>query len=236
MPSAAEQPAGRGGVLRVVIGHPMRTWVDSLESLLSSRPDLEVVLGHTKSAWVHSAAVSTPVDILLTHLGPDLRDLRTTIAGLVAQNHRLGVVALTDSRDPALLTAAMSAGVRGWVEPTTGPDHLVRVLHGVARGETWYPPALLTSVIDSLLEDRASRDRTQTQLSALSPRELEVLACLARGMSRPDIAVELTLSPHTVRTHINNLLHKLDVHSVLAAVALARQARLLESEDGSLRA
>ncbi len=223
-------------MLRVVIGHPMRTWVDGLESLLSSRDDIEVVLGHTKPAWVHHAAASAPVDVLLTHLAPPVHDLTATIAGLIAQNDRLGVVALTESRDPALLTAAMRAGVRGWVEPTTSPDHLARVLHGVARGETWYPPALLTSVIGSLLEDRASRDRTQSKLSSLSARELEVLGCLARGMSRPEIAGELTLSPHTVRTHINNLLHKLDVHSVLAAVALARQAGLPASDDGSRRA
>jgi DNA-binding NarL/FixJ family response regulator len=236
MPSAAEPPGERDGVLRVVISHPMRTWVDGLESLLSPRRDIEVVLGHTKPAWVHNAVISTPVDILLTHVAPPGHDLKATIAGLVAQNDRLGIVALTESRDPALLTAAMSAGIRGWVEPTTSPDHLVRVLHGVARGETWYPPALLTSVIESLLVDRESRDRTQTELSTLSARELEVLVCLARGMTRPEIAVELTLSPHTVRTHINNLLHKLDVHSVLAAVAMARQAGLLDSDDGSRRA
>lgn len=236
MPSAAEPAADSAAVLRVVIGHPMRTWVDGLESLLSSRDDIEVVLGHTKPAWVHNAASSGPVDILLTHLAPPVHDLKATIAGLVARNSRLGVVALTDSRDPALLTAAMRAGVRGWVEPTTSPDHLARVLHGVAQGETWYPPALLTAAIGSLLEDRASRDRTQTKLSALSARELEVLGCLVRGLSRPEIADELTLSPHTVRTHINNLLHKLDVHSVIAAVALARQAGLPASADGSRRA
>ena len=234
--SAAEQPRDRDGVLRVVIAHPMRTWVDGLESLLAPRPDIEVVLAHTKPAWVHNAVTNGSVDILLTHVAPPGRDLKATVAGLVTRNDRLGVVALTDSRDPELLTAAMSAGVRGWVEPTTSPDHLVRVLHGVARGETWYPPALLTPVIDSLLEDRESRDRTQAELATLSARELEVLGCLARGMSRPEIAVELTLSPHTVRTHINNLLHKLDVHSVLAAVAIARQAGVLESDEGFRRA
>lgn len=134
------------------------------------------------------------------------------------------------------MTAAMSAGIRGWVEPTTSPDDLVRVLHGVARGETWYPPALLTSVIESLLDDRESRDRTQTVLSTLSARELEILVSLAQGKSRPEIADALTISPNTVRTHINNLLRKLDVHSVLAAVAVARQAGLLDPDDAVRRA
>lgn len=225
-----DRTGGREGVLKVVIGHPMRTWVDGLESLLARRRDIEVVLAHTKPGWVRNAVVSGQVDILLDHVEPPGDDLKDHLAELFAQNPRLGVVALTDSTDPALLRAVMSAGARGWVEPTSNLDHLVRVLHGVARGETWFPPALLTPVIDSLLAELQSRERTRTEVSTLSTREVEILVCLARGMSRPDIADTFTISPHTVRTHINNLLHKLDVHSVLAAVAVAREAGLLAQE------
>src|SRR5687768_6477240 len=196
MRSAPEQLCGGDGALRVVIGHPLRTWIDGLESLLAPRRDIEVVLAHTKPGWVRNAVVSKQVDILLSHVEPPGHDLKATLAELFAQNSRLGVVALTDSRDPALLRAAMSAGARGWVEPTSNLDHLVRVLHGVARGETWYPPALLTPVVDCLLAERESRERTQSEVSTLSSRELEILVCLARGMSRPEIADEFIISPH----------------------------------------
>jgi len=227
MRSSHERAGGTGDVLRLVIGHPMRTWVEGLETLLRPRHDIEIVLAHTKPGWVHNAVATEQVDVLLLHLAPPGHDLKATLADLFGRNERLGVVALADSTDPALGRTAISAGARGWVEPTSSLDHLVRVLHGVARGETWYPPGLLTSVVESLLEDRESRERTEAELSTLSARELEVLVRLAQGMSRTEIARQLAISPHTVRTHVNNVLHKLEVHSVLAAVAVARRAGLL---------
>lgn len=63
-------------------------------------------------------------------------------------------------------------------------------------------------------------------IGSLSAREIDILSCLVEGMSRQDIADRYVLSTHTVRTHINNLLRKLDVHSTLAAVSIARQVGL----------
>jgi len=212
--------------LRVAISHPMRTWADALERLLAPRLDIEVVTAHSTPSWVRHAVLNQQVDVLLTHVAPPAGDLHASLTELFTHNPRLGVVVLSDSRERVLLSAAIRAGVRGWVEPTASLEHLVQVLHGVYRGETWFPPALMTPVLDVLLDDRETRDQTGSALSSLSARELEVLACLVQGTTRQQIADQLSLSPHTVRTHINNLLHKLDVHSTLAAVSIARQAGL----------
>ena len=233
MPPPAEALRDAESVLRVVISHPMRTWADALERLLAPRWDIDIVVAHTTPSWVRHAVINQQADVLLTHVSSPVGELHAYLSDLLSQNDQLGVVILSDSRDPALLTAAVRAGARGWVEPTTSLDHLVRVLRGVARGETWFPPALLTPVIDALLDERESRELNDTALSALSGRELEVLSCLAKGMTRREIAERLTLSPHTVRTHINNLLRKLDVHSTLAAVSLARQWGVSERERNS---
>ena len=226
MQQVPELQPGADTVLKVVISHPMRTWADALERLLSPRWDIEVVTAHTAPSWVHHAVVNQQADILLAHLEPPIGDLETELGDLFAQNPGLGVVVLSDSHDEVLLCSAIRAGVRGWVEPTASLAHLVRVLHGVARGETWFPPALMTSVLDALLDEREAREQDGGALSTLSARELEVLACLVQGLSRQEIATRLSLSPHTVRTHINNLLHKLGVHSTLAAVSIARQSGL----------
>ncbi|HET8560601.1 MAG TPA: LuxR C-terminal-related transcriptional regulator, partial [Marmoricola sp.] len=95
-------------------------------------------------------------------------------------------------------------------------------------GETWFPPVLMTRVLDVLLQARERREQAGSVLDTLSRRELEILACLAKGLTRAQIAERYVLSPHTVRTHINNLLHKLDVHSTLAAVSLARRVGLVD--------
>lgn len=231
MPPAGEARESHESVLKVVIGHPMRTWADALERLLSPRWDIEVVTAHTKPSWVRNAVITHQADILLTYAEAPAGDLEERLRELLEHAPGLGIVVISDSRDRVLLRTAIRAGVRGWVEPTSSLDHLVRVLHGVARGETWYPPALMTPVLDSLLGDDEARDRKSSALAPLSERELEILACLAQGLTRREIAERLTLSPHTVRTHINNLLHKLNVHSVLAAVSIARQSGIREWSD-----
>ncbi len=83
----------------------------------------------------------------------------------------------------------------------------------------------MTSVLDALLDEEAAGE-DDSALRELSAREREVLACLVQGLARHEIAAQLSISPHTIRTHINNLLRKLDVHTTLAAVSIARQAGL----------
>jgi DNA-binding NarL/FixJ family response regulator len=203
--------------------------VDGLERMLVPRCDIEVVTAHQSFSWIRHAVVAGGADVLLAHVALPEEVFRQELTELFERAPDLAVVAMSESRDERLLGAAVRAGVRGWVEPTTSANHLVRVLHGVARGETWFPPALMTSVLDSLLEANIAGVKEDSVLSTLSGRERTVLACLVQGLSRQEIAKQLCVSPHTVRTHINNLLHKLDVHTTLAAVSIARRAGLVGS-------
>ena len=224
LPTEAARDAD--SVIRLAVTHPMRAWVDALERLLEPRWDIDVVVAHTSPEWVRHAVLTGKVDLLLVHLEPPANGVFNMLTGLFEADPRLSVVGLSDSQDRILLSMAIRAGVRGWVEPTASVDHLVQVLHGVAQGESWFPPRLMTPVLDLLLDARETREQATSVVSSLSTREVEVLRCLAQGMSRHEIAELYVLSPHTVRTHINNLLRKLGVHSTLAAVSIARQVGL----------
>lgn len=214
--------------IRLAITHPMQAWVEALETLLEPRWDIEVVGAHTSPDWVRNAVLTGQADLLLVHVDTPAA-LTAMLRELFVANARLKVVALSDSEDPALVTMAIRAGVRGWVEPAASVDHLVRVLHGVVAGESWFPPRVMTAVLDGLLAAARTHQQAATVMSALSAREIEVLECLAQGMTRQEIAERYVLSPHTVRTHINNVLRKLDVHSTLAAVSIARQVGLSDA-------
>jgi DNA-binding NarL/FixJ family response regulator len=205
--------------------------VDSMESLLRDRWDVDLVAAHTSTNWVTHAVMTGRADLLVLYLAEADHTLADTLADLRRVNPRLKVVGLSDSTDPRLIVGAVRAGVRGWLEPTVSVDHLVATLHGVARGETWIPPRLLTSVIDALLTAQETREELGSALKALSAREVDILCCLVQGMSRQEIADRYVLSTHTVRTHINNLLRKLGVHSTLAAVSIARQVGLPEQRE-----
>jgi DNA-binding NarL/FixJ family response regulator len=132
--------------------------------------------------------------------------------------------------DPFRAAQALAAGACGWVAKDSSLARLLQVLRGVLRDETHVPPALLTGVLRELTRERRHRDEHERLVESLTPRELEVLRCMLAGLGRKAVAERLYLSPHTVRTHMQNVLSKLGVHSTLAAVALARRAGIPPAE------
>ena len=146
------------------------------------------------------------------------------LKGLLAATPELRTVILAERDDPRLAAAALQAGASGWVAKDCSLSRLLQVLRGVLRGETHLPPALLTGVLRELTTTRRHRTESEQLVSLLTPREHEVLRCMVSGLGRKAVAERLFLSPHTVRTHMQNVLGKLGVHSTLAAVALARRA------------
>jgi DNA-binding NarL/FixJ family response regulator len=232
---AYDAPAATGAdgadVIQVALLHPKRALVDALEVLLSPQPDIEVVAAHTSLDWIRSAVAAGEVNVLLVNIDDQEVD-PAAIEALRSSSMGLGVVAVTDAEETTLLSEAVRAGVRGWVGRNASVEHLVRVIRGVHQGETWFPPAYTTKLLDTLLAAEESRRQAWGVLSSLSTREREVLLCLTRGETRQQIAERFVLSPHTVRTHINNVLRKLQVHSTLAAVSIARQAGLDDQTNG----
>ncbi|HYJ70286.1 MAG TPA: response regulator transcription factor [Nocardioidaceae bacterium] len=227
-PSSLDAPAG-ADVIGVALLHPKQALVDALEVLLAPQPDIEVVAAHTDLDWIRLAVSAGDVNVLLID-GNDHADDPPVIEELRSASAGLGVVVIADADESATLSEAVRAGVRGWVGRDASVDDLVQVIRGVHRGETWFPPAVATKLLDSLLGEERLRRQAWGELESLSSRELEVLRCLMNGLTRQQIAERFVLSPHTVRTHVNNLLRKLNVHSTLAAVSIARQAGLSEGE------
>ncbi|GAB2598258.1 response regulator transcription factor [Streptomyces capparidis] len=133
-------------------------------------------------------------------------------------------VVLADRDDPRRAARALQAGASGWVAKDCSLSRLLAVVRGVLRDETHLPPALLTGVLRELTAARRHRTESERLVESLTPREQEVLRCMVAGLGRKAVAERLYLSPHTVRTHMQNVLGKLGVHSTLAAVALARRA------------
>ncbi|MER5733110.1 response regulator transcription factor [Streptomyces sp. NPDC002138] len=133
-------------------------------------------------------------------------------------------VVLAERDEPRRAALALQAGASGWVAKDCSLSRLLAVVRGVLREETHLPPALLTGVLRELTQARKHRTDSERLVESLTPREHEVLRCMVAGLGRKDVAARLFLSPHTVRTHMQNVLGKLGVHSTLAAVALARRA------------
>ncbi|MDT0268331.1 response regulator transcription factor [Streptomyces sp. DSM 44915] len=220
--------------IRVLVVDEHRIFAESLATALTAEADVEAVaLGSVPAARQLLDRVREgrhpPYDVLL---------LDAELAGAVAAAEERGpllgwvsdtfpalrTVMLAASDDPAGAARALAADARGWVAKDSSLARLLQVIRGVLRGETHLPPALLTEVLRELQSDRRHRGERERLVTALTARELEVLRCMLAGLGRKAVAERLYLSPHTVRTHMQNVLGKLGVHSTLAAVALARRA------------
>ncbi|MCF3105561.1 DNA-binding response regulator [Streptomyces roseoverticillatus] len=146
------------------------------------------------------------------------------VTGVRSAHPAVRTVVLAERDDPRRAAAALQAGAGGWVAKDCSLSRLLAVIRGVLRDETHLPPALLTGVLRELTAARKHRTESERLVESLTPREREVLRCMVAGLGRKAVAERLYLSPHTVRTHMQNVLGKLGVHSTLAAVALARRA------------
>ncbi|MEV4440502.1 response regulator transcription factor, partial [Streptomyces sp. NPDC049577] len=154
----------------------------------------------------------------------DVVDGISLVAGVRTGHPGVRTVVLAERDDPRRAAAALQAGAGGWVAKDCSLSRLLAVIRGVLRDETHLPPALLTGVLRELTAARKHRTESERLVESLTPREREVLRCMVAGLGRKAVAERLFLSPHTVRTHMQNVLGKLGVHSTLAAVALARRA------------
>jgi DNA-binding NarL/FixJ family response regulator len=142
-------------------------------------------------------------------------------ARVISPGTCVAILSAVDSSD-AVVSAALH-GVRVWLPKTVDVRRLVRVIRLAHRGGAWFPQSVLGPVLDALVE--RAQGGVSGPLDRVSGRELEVLSRLAEGKSRAVIAAELHLSPNTVRSHVQHIIGKLEVHSTLEAVAMYHRAR-----------
>lgn len=138
------------------------------------------------------------------------------------------VIMLSEASDVATVVDALRRGAVGWLTKMTEIDELLTAIRGVVKGEAHIGPRLLGSVLPELA---AASQRPADILPTLTIREREVLQYMLDGRTRAEIATALRLSPNTVRTHTQNLLAKLNVHSSLEAVAVALRSGLRASDS-----
>ncbi|GAA4206257.1 response regulator transcription factor [Actinocatenispora rupis] len=202
--------------IRVLVVDDQPLFAEALSAWLARDPGFEVVAAAQNGAGARDALAATAVDVVLVDL--DLGDESGIDLLDHVRDHHPGTraVVLTASNSPDALADAVRRGAASWLSKTADGATLTRVLRGVLRDEVWIPPNLLGGLLRTLTEQPGS-----TVLDRLTVRERQILQCLVDGLTRAEIADRLFLSANTVRTHTQNLLAKLSVHSVLEAVALA---------------
>jgi two-component system NarL family response regulator len=208
--------------LRVVVVDQQRTFADALAARLGREDDLTVIGMVPPATPDAEVIVAGGADIVLLDGDlPDDASLRLCLEISKRAEAPL-VIVLSDSAEPQRIVRAIRAGAAAWIRKNETIEQLLLVLRAVARGEMWLPPAEMSHVVRLLLRAQDEQGNDDGLFAALTPREREVLRHLTEGFGREDVAEQLHLSRNTVRTHLQNLMAKLGVHSTLEAVVMAR--------------
>jgi DNA-binding NarL/FixJ family response regulator len=209
-------------MIRLLIVDQQLAFRDALATRLQTEPDLMVLAKAESAEFAASVLVGRPADVIL--LDADLPDnaAMAFAAEIMQRPDPPRIVMLSTGSEPARIVAAVRASAAAWVRKDESIDHLLSVIRGVVRGETWLPLRELGVVLHLLIEDQDDRRDSDDLLSSLTPRERDVLFLLVEGVGRKEVAHQLQLSANTVRTHLHSLMSKLGVHSTLEVVALAR--------------
>jgi len=123
--------------------------------------------------------------------------------------------------------AALAAGASGFLLKDVSPEHLIGAVQLVRSGDALLAPSITRRLVERYAGPQPLMAEVSADLSALTPRELEVLGLIARGLSNAELAAELTLSEATVKTHVARILTKLQLRDRVQAVVLAYETGLV---------
>jgi DNA-binding NarL/FixJ family response regulator len=197
-----------------------------LRSVLATDASIDVVgeVGGGRAAI--GAARSLRPDIVLMDVRmPDLDGISATREVLSAWRDAR-VVILTTFENDEYIFGALSAGASGFLLKRTSPEELIAAVHTVAAGDALLSPAITRTVMDRAGAQPASGEAA-AELEELTPREREVLALVAQGLSNGEIAESLVIEESTVKTHVKHVLGKLSLRDRVQAVIFAYESGLV---------
>ena len=218
--------------IRVLFVEDHQLLADALSAMLAREPDIDVVgvAGTVAEAKLMSRERLDVV--LMDYRLPDGTGAEATRA-IKARWPAARVVMVTALTDDETVLESIQAGADGYLTKDRAAQDVVHAVRAAYAGETLLPRSVIVEIARRVAAARERGDERR-MIEPLTPRELEVLRALTEGMSTPDICERLFIAPNTLRTHVQNIMGKLRVHSKLEAVAFALKYRLVDpprSED-----
>jgi DNA-binding NarL/FixJ family response regulator len=207
----------RADPIRVVLADDQRVVREGLVMLLGLLPGVEVVGAAADGEEAVRMAVARRADVVLMDLRMPRLDGIEATRRLAAERPAARVIALTTYADEPTVLGALRAGARGFLTKDAGAEELQHAIEAVARGEAALDRAVQHHVVAAVAEAPEARALPD----GLTPREAEVLALIADGLSNGEIATRLVVSQATVKTHVNHVFAKTGVRDRAQAVAYA---------------
>ena len=205
----------------IALADDHRVVARSLKAYLESFPDLRVVgIAASGEELLRHLDEWKPQVVLQDLLMPGGIDGVETIRRVSERAPHVKVIALTASTDEARMMGALRAGAAGYVRKDAEPEVLLAAVRAVARGRTYIDPSVSRQILQAAVPHED-----------LTPREIGVLRQLALGRSNKEIADALSIGDETVKTHVGNVLSKLQAENRAQAIVQALKRGLVSLEE-----
>ena len=208
--------------ITIIIADDHRSFGEALEIALDREDDLRVIEVVTSGGAAIETTLSKHPDVVLIDLQmPGVSGIEAA-RKIHEENVGAAVIILSGQEDEEVgLARAIQAGARGVMSKTEAVGGLAEAIRRAYRGEPLHTSAEVEEAMRKLRRRRVHDGDLAQRIERLTPRELEILQRMANGDSPEQIAEDLHMSRHTLRTHTQNVLTKLGVHSKLEAIVAA---------------
>jgi DNA-binding NarL/FixJ family response regulator len=196
----------------ILLADDHRVVREGLRTLLAQESDLSVVGEAADGREVVELARTLHPEVVIMDIAmPELNGIEATRL-IVAENPTIRVVALSMYADRRFVTQILRAGALGYVLKEAAFEELARAIRTVAGGKPYLSPSVAGFVVEEFIQQVSAT--ASKSLELLTTRETEVLKLLAEGRRAKDIALELKIGVKTAEAHRQNLMNKLEMHSV----------------------
>ena len=198
---------------RILLADDHKLMRSGLKALIEQQPDLTVVGEADDGRQAVALATSLKPDLLVMDIGmPNLNGIEAA-RQITQANPGTAIVILSMHSDESYVLRALKAGAKGYLLKDSAESDLIRAVHVVAGGKSFFSPAVSKVLLDDYVR-KLQRSGAEDAYDLLTPREREILQLIAEGKSNKDAANLLNLSVYTVETHRSNIMEKLNLRGV----------------------
>ncbi len=230
MPRSSSKDAASDSI-RIVIADDHRAFAEALAATMRMEKDLSIVaVVHDGEAAIEVAIDKEPDVVIMDLQMPGVDGIAAT-RRIKEAHPETRVVILSASEEEHERARALDAGAEGYLSKERSVKDVTSSVRDVSQGKTLVPPEEARRIMAHLRKRRARDAAERERVARLTPRETEILQGLADGLATERLAAKLGISRNTLRTHVQNILFKLRVHSKVEALALAIRHGKVRGED-----
>jgi DNA-binding NarL/FixJ family response regulator len=212
-----------GEPLRIVVADDQASVREGLVAMLGLLPDIDVVGAAADGEQALRVVEQTRPEAILLDLHMPVLDGIETTRRLAELHPDVAIVVLTTYDDDSSVLAALRAGARSYLTKDARRAEIAQALRGAVTGLSVLDPGVRATLLAATAEPRRPELPQRDLPDGLTQREAEILSMIASGLANPQIAAELFLSSHTIKSHVNRIFAKTGSADRAAAIRYARQ-------------